>query len=116
MDWPIIRKQTSPANLADYGLARQEFSWAGARITLRWLARQGDPLEFSYADLGELRYRDQFEFDSMDFLHFVVALHKLTGVEIPESDYPRLETLASAVAYLQEQSARPVADPASPAP
>lgn len=52
-----------------------------------------------------LRYRDQFEFDSMDFLHFVMELHRLTGVEIPESDYAKVETLAGAVTYLTDRSA-----------
>ena len=51
------------------------------------------------------RYRDQFEFDSMDFLHFVVELHRRTGVEVPERDYPRLETLAGAVAYISQARA-----------
>lgn len=50
------------------------------------------------------RYRDQFEFDSMDFLHYLIELHRLTGVEIPESDYPKVETLAGAVAYLTDRS------------
>jgi len=62
---------------------------------------EGEPL-----DPG-VRYRDQFEFDSMDFLRFVVELHRLTGIDIPESDYPRLETLAAASAYLGEKN-RPV--------
>jgi len=53
------------------------------------------------------RYRDQFEFDSMDFLRFVVELHRLTGVDMPESDYPRLETVAGATAYLREHSRGP---------
>lgn len=52
------------------------------------------------------RYRDQFEFDSMDFLRYVVELNRLTAMDIPESDYPRLETLAGAAAYLREHSAR----------
>jgi len=49
------------------------------------------------------RYRDQFEFDSMDFLHFATELHRLTGIDIPESDYRRVETLKGAVAYLKEK-------------
>lgn len=60
---------------------------------------QGEPLD------PESRYRDQFEFDSMDFLRFVVALHRLTGLDIPERDYARLQTLASGAAYLAEHSA-----------
>lgn len=51
------------------------------------------------------RYRDQFEFDSMDFLRYATELHRLTGVEVPERDYPRLESLAGAVAYLRERLA-----------
>jgi len=54
---------------------------------------------------ANVRYRDQFEFDSMDFLRYVIELHRLTGVNIPESDYPRLETQAGAVAYLRQKTA-----------
>lgn len=50
-------------------------------------------------------FRDQFEIDSMDFLNFVIGLNKATGIEIPEADYPRLQTLSGAVAYLREQGA-----------
>jgi acyl carrier protein len=46
-------------------------------------------------------FRDQFEIDSMDFLNFIIALHKRTGVEIPESDYMQLESLSGAVSYLR---------------
>ena len=46
------------------------------------------------------RFREQLDIDSMDFLNFVVGIHKRTGIEIPESDYGRLATLADAVGYL----------------
>jgi acyl carrier protein len=49
------------------------------------------------------RFNDQFEFDSMDFLNFVAALHRATGLDLPEKDYPRLTTLESAVTYLAEK-------------
>jgi acyl carrier protein len=49
------------------------------------------------------RFNDQFEFDSMDFLNFVTSLHRATGLELPEKDYPRLTTLESAVSYLAEK-------------
>ena len=55
---------------------------------------------------AELRYRDQFEFDSMDFLRFVMELHRSTGVDIPEGDYPRLQTLNGGIAYLGEKLGR----------
>jgi acyl carrier protein len=44
--------------------------------------------------------RQEFDLDSMDFLNFVIALHRQSGVEVPESDYGRLSTLGSAVEYL----------------
>ena len=50
-------------------------------------------------------FADQFEIDSMDFLNFVIALHKATGVDIPEADYPKLTTLSGATAYLQSRLA-----------
>jgi len=52
-----------------------------------------------------VRYHDQFDFDSMDFLRFVIELHRITGLDIPETDYPRLATLGNAVVYLQERAA-----------
>ena len=53
----------------------------------------------------ELPFNAQFEFDSMDFLNYVIALNKTTGLTLPEKDYPRLTTLASATAYLREHLA-----------
>lgn len=44
--------------------------------------------------------REQLDLDSMDALNFVIALHEELGVEIPETDYAKLATLDSIVAYL----------------
>jgi acyl carrier protein len=59
------------------------------------------------ADLASLRpdlnLRDQLDIDSMDFLNFVIALHKTFAIEIPETDYPRLSTLDGCVAYIAER-------------
>ena len=44
--------------------------------------------------------RDQLDLDSMDFLNFVIGLHKRFQLEIPESDYAKLATLEGCVAYL----------------
>lgn len=46
--------------------------------------------------------RDAAELDSLDFLSFVELLSQRTGTRIEEEDYPRLRTLASAVAFLAE--------------
>lgn len=56
------------------------------------------------ADLEHLKpevgFREQLDIDSMDFLNFVIALHKAFRIEIPEKDYPKLATLDGCVAYL----------------
>lgn len=54
-----------------------------------------------------VRFRDQFDFDSMDFLNFAIGLHQAFAIEIPEADYPQLQTLAGAVAYVQRRQAVP---------
>ena len=48
----------------------------------------------------EIRLRDQLELDSMDFLDIVMELRKKHGVEVPEADYPKLESLKSSGIYL----------------
>jgi acyl carrier protein len=44
--------------------------------------------------------RRQVDLDSIDWLNFLIALHKELGVEIPEADYQKLTTLDAIVAYL----------------
>jgi acyl carrier protein len=43
---------------------------------------------------------EELDIDSLDFLNFVTALHKKTGVNIPEADYRQLATLDGASAYI----------------
>lgn len=56
------------------------------------------------ADLTSLNpdvsFRDQLDIDSMDFLNFVIALHEALHVEIPEADYPKLDSLNACVKHL----------------
>mgnify|MGYP001580921391 CR=1 FL=1 len=47
--------------------------------------------------------RDQIDIDSVDFLNFVIGLHKELGIEIPDADVPKLGTLNGCVAYLQSR-------------
>jgi acyl carrier protein len=54
-------------------------------------------LEHLQPDVG---FREQLDLDSMDFLNFVIALHKELGVAIPERDYPKLATLRGCMEYL----------------
>jgi acyl carrier protein len=46
--------------------------------------------------------RDALDIDSFDFLNFLIGLHEELGVEIPESDYGQLTTLAKMIGYLKE--------------
>lgn len=57
--------------------------------------------EADFATLGDdEELREVLDLDSMDFLNFVAALHKATGVDIPEADYRQLFTLAGVQRYL----------------
>lgn len=49
----------------------------------------------------EADMRDALDIDSMDILNLVTSIHKRLGVNIPELDYPKLVTLAGAVAYVE---------------
>ena len=44
--------------------------------------------------------RDQIDIDSVDFLNFVIGIHKELGVDIPDADMPKLVTLNGCIAYL----------------
>ena len=50
--------------------------------------------------------RDQIDIDSVDFLNFVIGLHKELGVDIPDADVPKLATLNGCVAYLLSKTGK----------
>ncbi len=56
------------------------------------------------AELDELAPDDDLQealdLDSMDFLNFLIAVAKATGVEIPEADYHLVHTYAGCRSYL----------------
>ena len=49
--------------------------------------------------------QDELDIDSMDFLNFMMGLHKKTGVDIPEKDYAKVSTLNDCVDYLMAKAA-----------
>ncbi len=51
--------------------------------------------------------RDQMDIDSVDFLNFVIGLHKDFGIEIPDADISKLATLDSCVDYLRSRIKAP---------
>jgi len=68
--------------------------------TLRTIAPEIEPEHVDpAADL-----RDEVDLDSMDFLNLVLGVSREVGVEIPESDYPRLRSLDGWAAYLAERA------------
>jgi acyl carrier protein len=46
-----------------------------------------------------VRFREQFEFDSIDFLNLITALQKETGIIIAEEDCLKLSTLKGIINY-----------------
>lgn len=66
-------------------------------------------------DLGRVRadrpLREQVGLDSLDWLNLLDAFAERLSIEVPESDYDRLETLDAAVDYL---ASRRVAQPVEP--
>jgi acyl carrier protein len=47
--------------------------------------------------------RNQVDFDSMDWLNFLVAVREKLGVDIPEADYAKVVTLDGLLAYLSRK-------------
>ncbi len=68
---------------------------------LKSIAPESDPAALDDSE----RVRDALDLDSMDFLNFIIALHRALNVEIPEADYAKMQTLGGAVAYLQTKLA-----------
>jgi acyl carrier protein len=53
----------------------------------------------------EQNFRDQFDFDSMDALHFATAVSEAFGIEIAETEYPRLASLRAAGDFVRDRLA-----------
>ena len=69
---------------------------AGVMAELTSIAPEVDPAGLNRARL----LREQVDLDSMDWLNFLIGLHRRFKVDIPESDYGRLRTLDDLIGYL----------------
>lgn len=49
--------------------------------------------------------REEFDIDSMDFLTLVTALGKRFGLDMPETDYPKMQSYEALLAYLRGKTA-----------
>ena len=47
--------------------------------------------------------REECDLDSMDFLNYLIALKKSTGVSIAEGDYTQVNTFNKMLSYLSEK-------------
>ena len=63
---------------------------------LRQIAPESDPA----ALLPDENIREALDVDSYDFLLFLIAISEETGMEIPESDYEKVFTVAGLLRYL----------------
>ena len=63
---------------------------------LKNVAPECDPVELA----PDENIREALDIDSFSFLRVLVGLNERTGVEIPESDYGKLSTLAAMTGYL----------------
>ncbi len=63
---------------------------------LRQVAPETDPTALR----PEENIREALDIDSYDFLQFLIGLSEETGVEIPETDYEQVFTLAGLLRYL----------------
>jgi acyl carrier protein len=50
----------------------------------------------------DLPLRDQTDLDSMDWLNFMLGLHRKFGIDIPEVDYKYLGSLSDAIRYVRQ--------------
>lgn len=64
--------------------------------------------EIEAAELRDNRpLRNQVDLDSMDWLNFLLGLHRELQVDIPEADYAKLISLDDIVGYLHSRLGKP---------
>jgi acyl carrier protein len=89
-----------PAAGAGAAVTREEIT-AAVHDALADVAPEVDPARLS----AERPLRDQADLDSMDFLSFLIGVSQRLGVEIPEADYGRLESVDAIVDYVAARRA-----------
>ena len=52
---------------------------------------------------SHVNFRDQFDFDSVDFLNFAISLQEKMNINIPEIDYPKLSSLTGCITYFESR-------------
>ncbi|MDI3338094.1 acyl carrier protein [Defluviimonas aestuarii] len=67
------------------------------------LSRIAPDIDLEDVDRGH-DLREEFDIDSIDFLNLVTALGKRFGLDMPEADYPQMDTFDHLHAYLVAKS------------
>jgi acyl carrier protein len=83
-------------------MTREELRAAVLRALAK-VAPEVDPAAIA----PDRRLRDQVDLDSVDFLNFLVELHNALGVDIPDADYAKVQTLEQCVDYLASHASTP---------
>jgi len=72
-------------------------------LLARLLAEIAPEVDLADADQdGQLQ--EELGLDSMDFLNLMIGIHRETGIEVPERDYPALSSVDGALRYLTARS------------
>lgn len=74
-------------------------------IVLEELSAIAPDIDITQLD-DRARLRDEYDLDSMDALNLLTALHQRLGVDIPESDYARMQSLQELLDYLEPRVSR----------
>nr|WP_267956338.1 acyl carrier protein [Halomonas sp. MCCC 1A17488] len=69
-------------------------------IVLEELSAIAPDIDIDHFD-DRARLRDEYDLDSMDALNLLTAVHQRLGVNIPESDYARMQNLQALLDYLE---------------
>jgi acyl carrier protein len=72
------------------------------QIILEAIQEVAPEIEQDDIDMDE-DIREECDLDSMDFLNYLIALKKSTGVSIAESDYTQVNTFNKMLNYLSEK-------------
>ncbi len=71
-------------------------------IVMKTLYEIAPELEDQAID-SHVNFRDQFDFDSVDFLNFAISLQEKMNINIPEIDYPKLSSLTGCISYFESR-------------
>ena len=71
-------------------------------IVMKTLYEIAPELEDQAID-SHVNFRDQFDFDSVDFLNFAISLKEKMNINIPEIDYPKLSSLTGCITYFESR-------------